>query len=111
MRSALEPLLAVGSTRNCRNRVNQSAMFMLLARLNRAHHQATGFDGCRHSNLMYRSACDRIDIQPSRYCHEARPLARGMCEEMLLGGYGTAGSCPAALRSNHGQASISLVTA
>src|SRR6516162_10689232 len=54
MRRMLEPLprLAVGSMRNSRNRRNQSAILMLLARVNRAHHQARGFDGCRHSNLM-----------------------------------------------------------
>ena len=57
--------LPVGCVWNWRYSRNQSAILPLLARVNRAHHQARGFDRARHSNLMRRSACNRTDTEPS----------------------------------------------
>ncbi len=66
---AVPPREPLGCGCSWRYSRNQTAMFTALTRLNRPHHQATGFDqtkirGCaaRHSKLINCSACNRTEI-------------------------------------------------
>src|SRR5258708_1294682 len=77
------PRLPVGGSWSWRYSENQTAIFAVLTRVNRPHHQARGFDQAReldrarHSKLMYRSVCNRTDISTGQFCREARKIARG----------------------------------
>ena len=59
--------LSVGCWWSWRYSKNQTAIFAPLTNVNRLHHQARGFDHAReldrarHSKLMDRSACNRIN--------------------------------------------------
>src|SRR5262249_30254246 len=70
---------------------NQSAIFPVLAKVNRAHHQARGFDRVRHSNRIGRLRV--IELTPS--CHNSvtnyRVTRSDQCERdppSALGGGG-----------------------
>jgi hypothetical protein len=60
--------LPVGCSWSWRYSTNQTAIFAPLTAVNRAHHQARGFDHAReldrarHSKLINRSACYQTDV-------------------------------------------------
>ena len=63
------PIPAAGCSWSWRYSKNQTAIFAPLTSVKLLHHQARGFDqarevdrAVRHSKLINRSACNRIDI-------------------------------------------------